>query len=61
MTYNEAIKLCNNDAKQLAEALECTHQMVYQYKKKPDQELPKVRSIVLEAKLGIYKLEPKGV
>ena len=42
MTYNEAIKLCNNDAKQLAEALECTHQMVYQYKKKPDQELQRL-------------------
>jgi len=60
MTYKEAIKLFNNDAKKLADALECTHQMVYQYKKNPDAELPKVRSIVLEAKLGIYKLEPKG-
>lgn len=33
MTYNEAIKLLDGDAKALAEALECTHQMVYQYKK----------------------------
>jgi hypothetical protein len=29
--------------------------MVYQYKKNPDKELPKVRSIVLQAKLGTYK------
>ena len=55
MTYNEAIKLLDGDAKALAEALECTHQMVYQYKKNPDKELPKVRTIVLQAKLGTYK------
>lgn len=59
MTYNEAIQLFNGDAKQLADALECSHQMVYQYKKNPDKELPKVRSIVLQAKLGTY--EPKKI